>query len=398
LMAAEMLAAGGVAVDLYDSMPSAGRKFLMAGKGGLNITHADPRDLFLSRYGARTEFVAPHVVEFGPEALRAWMKDLGIDSFVGTSGRVFPAEMKAAPLLRAWLHRLRAAGVQFHMRRRWLGWTRDGDRFALRFHVPGGESVHRADAVVLALGGGSWPRLGSDGGWVSPLADAGIAIAPLRAANSGFDAAWSEHFRARFAGHPVKPVVARFTDMGGTIHRKQGEFVVTEDGVEGGLIYALSALLRDGIARDGKAILHLDLAPGREEPRLADALARPRGKESLANILRKRAGIEGVKAGLLRELAPGAAGNPANLAATIKNLPMPLLAPRPLEEAISSAGGVTFEALDERLMARAVPGLFCAGEMLDWEAPTGGYLLTACFATGRAAGLGVRAWLAERQR
>ncbi len=397
-MAAEMLAGGGVTVDLYDSMPSAGRKFLMAGKGGLNITHSDPRDLFLSHYGARAAFIAPHAADFGPEALRAWMKDLGVDSFVGTSGRVFPAEMKAAPLLRAWLHRLRAAGVRFHMRHRWLGWTRDDGRFALRFHAPDGESIHQVDAVVLALGGGSWPRLGSDGGWASLLTEAGITVAPLRAANSGFDIAWSEHFRVRFAGHPVKPVVVRFTDMNGTTHRKQGEFVVTENGVEGGLIYALSALLRDGIARDGTAILHLDLSPGREEPRLADALTRPRGKESLANVLRKRASIEGVKAGLLRELAPDAMAEPPRLARAIKNLPLTLLAPRPLEEAISSAGGVAFEALDERLMARAVPGLFCAGEMLDWEAPTGGYLLTACFATGRAAGLGARTWLAGRQR
>ncbi|MHB1218613.1 MAG: TIGR03862 family flavoprotein [Alphaproteobacteria bacterium] len=397
LMAAEMLATGGIAVDLYDSMPSVGRKFLMAGKGGLNITHSDPRNLLLSRYGARAEFLTPHVSEFGSDALRAWMKSLGVDSFVGSSGRVFPAEMKAAPLLRAWLHRLRTAGVRFHMRHRWLGWTREDGRFALRFSTPDGERVDRVNAVVLALGGGSWPRLGSDGSWVPLLAEAGIAVAPLRATNSGFDAAWSEHFRARFAGHPVKPVVGGFTDASGAIHRKQGEFVVTENGVEGGLIYALSAPLRDAIARGGATVLRLDLAPGREEARLAEVLARPRGKESMANALRKRAGIGGVKAGLLRELAPDALRDPAALARAIKNLPLRLLAPRPLEEAISSAGGVMFEALDRHLMARAVPGLFCAGEMLDWEAPTGGYLLTACFATGRAAGLGARAWLAMRQ-
>ena len=397
-MAAETLAAGGVSVDVYDSMPSAGRKFLMAGKGGLNITHSDPRDVFLSRYGARTELIAPHVADFDPEALRAWMKDLGVDSFVGTSGRIFPAEMKAAPLLRNWLHRLRASGVRFHMRHRLLGWARDEGRFGLRFDAPGGERVHQADVIVLALGGGSWPRLGSDGAWAPLLAEAGIAVAPLRAANSGFDVAWSDHFRARFAGHPVKPAIARYMDADGANHRKKGEFVVTENGVEGGLIYAFSALLRDRIARDGEAVLSLDLAPGREEARLTDALMKPRGKESSANTLRKRAGIEGVKAGLLRELAPDAAGDPARLASSIKSLPLTLLAPRPLEEAISSAGGVTFEALDERLMARAVPGLFCAGEMLDWEASTGGYLLTACFATGRAAGLGARAWLVERRR
>jgi uncharacterized flavoprotein (TIGR03862 family) len=284
------------------------------------------------------------------------------------------------------------------MRHRWLGWARADGRFALRFAAPGGESIRHADAVVLALGGGSWPRLGSDGEWMPILSDAGIAAAPLRAANSGFNAAWSEHFRARFAGHPAKPVVAAFAETGGATHRKQGEFIVTETGVEGGLVYALSAPLRDAIARDGKAILRLDLVPGRDEARLAEALARPRGKESTANALRKRAGIDGVKAGLLRELARDAMGDPARLARAIKNLPLPLLAPRPLSEAISSAGGVTFEALDGHLMARAVPGLFCAGEMLDWEAPTGGYLLTACFATGRAAGLGARAWLENGKR
>lgn len=393
LMAAETLAARGIAVDVFDAMPSAGRKFLMAGKGGLNITHSEPVEPFLSRYGARREFLAPHLAVFGSDALRLWMTELGVDSFTGSSGRVFPAEMKAAPLLRAWLHRLRATGVRFHMRHRWTGFAKDDDRFALRFNTPDGEKTEWADAVILALGGGSWPRLGSDGRWAPLLASAGIDVAPLRAANSGFDAAWSEHFRARFAGHPVKPVIAGTADTDGATQRKQGEFIVTENGVEGGLIYALSAPLRDRITRDGKAVLHLDLAPSREEARLAEALARPRAKESTANILRKRAGIEGVKAGLLRELAPDAMGDPVRLAHAIKNLPLPLLAPRPLEEAISSAGGVIFEALDMHLMARALPGLFCAGEMLDWEAPTGGYLLTACFATGRTAGLGARAWL-----
>ena len=397
LMAAETLAAGGITVDVYDAMPSVGRKFLMAGKGGLNITHSEPQDSLLSHYGSRRDALAPHIAGFDPEAVRYWMRDLGVESFIGTSGRIFPAEMKAAPLLRKWLHRLRASGVRFHMRHRWLDWAREGGRFALRFDTPSGKAIHQADTVVLALGGGSWPRLGSDGAWAPLLASVGIAVVPLRAANSGFDVVWSDHFRTRFAGHPVKPVIARFTDANGTTHHKQGEFVVTESGVEGGLIYALSAPLRDQIANDGKATLHLDLAPGREEARLRDALTRPRGKESLANILRKRAGIDGVKAGLLREAASDAMGDAVCLSTAIKTLPITLLAPRPLEEAISSAGGVTFEALDERLMARAAPGLFCAGEMLDWEAPTGGYLLTACFATGRTAGLGACSWLAERQ-
>lgn len=392
-MAAEILAGGGIAVDLYDAMPSVGRKFLMAGKGGLNITYAEPLDLFLTRYGTRAARLTPFLETFGPASLRAWMRTLGIESFVGSSGRVFPAEMKAAPLLRAWLHRLRGTGVRFHMRHRWLGWTQEKSGFALRFDTPEGARIHSADAVVLALGGASWPKLGSDGAWVPLLNSAGIPTAPLRAANSGFDAGWSEHFRARFAGHPVKSVAAVIP---GAAPRKQGEFIVTETGVEGGLIYAFSAFLRETIERTGTATLHLDLAPGRDEARLADALARPRGKESTANMLRKRAGLEGVKAGLLRELAPDAFGDPARLAATIKNLPMPLLAPRPLEEAISSAGGVSFDSLDDTLMARAVPGLFCAGEMLDWEAPTGGYLLTGCIATGRAAGLGALSWLRQR--
>lgn len=392
-MAAEILAGGGITVDLYDAMPSVGRKFLMAGKGGLNITYAEPLDLFLTRYGARAARLTPFLETFGPASLRAWMRTLGIESFVGSSGRVFPAEMKAAPLLRAWLHRLRGTGVRFHMRHRWLGWTQEKSGFALRFDTPEGARIHSADAVVLALGGASWPKLGSDGTWVPLLNSAGIPTAPLRAANSGFDAGWSEHFRARFAGHPVKSVTAVIP---GAAPRKQGEFIVTETGVEGGLIYAFSAFLRETIERTGTATLHLDLAPGRDEARLADALARPRGKESTANMLRKRAGLEGVKAGLLRELAPDAFGDPARLAAAIKNLPMPLLAPRPLEEAISSAGGVSFDSLDDTLMTRAVPGLFCAGEMLDWEAPTGGYLLTGCIATGRAAGLGALSWLRQR--
>jgi len=395
-MAAEMLAEGGIGVDLYDGMPSVGRKFLMAGKGGLNITHSEPPDLFMSRYGPRRGNLAPLVGAFGPDALREWMAQLGVESFVGSSGRVFPKAMKAAPLLRAWLHRLRAAGVRFHARHRLEGWTSKTGGFALRFRSPEGTRVRDAHAVVLALGGGSWPRLGSDGAWVPLLADAGIAIAPLAAANSGFDVAWSDHFRARFAGRPVKPSVATFTGTDGAIHSRRGEFVVTETGVEGGPVYALSAPLRDAIARDGKALLRLDLAPGRDEAQLARSLAGARGKDSTVNVLRKRAGLGAVGSGLLRELAPATFDDPARLAAAIKSLPLTLLAPRPLDEAISCAGGVRFESLDDRLMARAAPGLFCAGEMLDWEAPTGGYLLTACFATGRAAGLGARAWLTAR--
>jgi uncharacterized flavoprotein (TIGR03862 family) len=391
LMAAEALSRGGVRVDVYDAMPSLGRKFLLAGKGGLNLTHAEPREPFLSRYGERRARIAPLLDAFGPEALREWARGLGIETFVGSSGRVFPLEKKAAPLLRAWLHRLREAGARFHVRHRWLGWDAAG---ALRFQTPQGEMAVRADAVVLAPGGGSWPQLGSDGAWVPLLVQRGADVAALRPANCGFDIGWSEHFRTRFAGHPVKSVVASFTDAAGAVERRQGEFVVTASGIEGSLVYALSARLRDEIAARGSAVLHLDLAPGRDLPRLAGELSHPRGARSLSSHLQSRIGLKGVKAGLLREVLPAEDfADPVRLAAAIKDLPLRLVAPRPLAEAISSAGGVMFEALDERLMVRNLPGVFCAGEMLDWEAPTGGYLLTACFASGRAAGLGALAWL-----
>ena len=396
LMAAEVISRNGLRVDVYDAMPSAGRKFLLAGKGGLNLTHAEPQDAFRSRYGMRRPQLEPLLDAFGPDALRDWARGLGVETFVGTSGRVFPAGMKAAPLLRTWLHRLREAGVRFHMRHRWLGWD---DQGALRFATPQGEHRLRADAVVLAMGGGSWPKLGSDGAWAQLLVQRGVEVAALRPANCGFDIGWSEHFRTRFAGHPVKPVVVSFTDAAGLVHRRQGEFVVTATGVEGSLVYALSAALRDGIAARGGAVLHLDLAPGWELPRMFEELSRPRGSRSLSSHLQSRIGIRGVKAGLLREIVPAQDfADPARLAAAIKALPLRLVAPRPLEEAISSAGGVAFEALDEHLMIRKLPGVFCAGEMLDWEAPTGGYLLTACFASGRAAGRGALAWLNGKTR
>ena len=387
LMAAEQLAGiDGLKVAIYDAMPSVGRKFLMAGKGGMNITHAEPMSAFVGRYGERQAVIAPLLEAFGPQQLREWIGGLGIATFVGTSGRVFPTEMKAAPLLRAWLHRLREAGVRFHVRHRWLGWAADG---SLRFATPGGEKVVAADATILALGGGSWARLGSDGAWVPLLAARGIPLAPLRPANCGFDVAWSSHFSERFAGHPVKPVVASVAGR-----RQQGEFNITAGGIEGGLIYALSAPLRDALQTTGHATLHLDLAPGKTLERLRADLARPRGHDSLANHLRRRAGIEGVKAGLLRELLPFSASTATDaLAAAIEHLPLPVTAARPLDEAISTAGGVAFEALDEHLMLRDMPGVFCAGEMLDWEAPTGGYLLTACFASGLRAGRGAVRWL-----
>ncbi|WP_153144722.1 TIGR03862 family flavoprotein [Dechloromonas sp. H13] len=390
LIAAERLAAvDGLEVAVFDAMPSLGRKFLMAGKGGMNITHSEPAAEFVTRYGARQCEIAPLLERFGPQQLRDWCQGLGIATFVGTSGRVFPSEMKAAPLLRAWLHRLRQQGVHFHVRHRWFGWAADG---ALRFATPAGEKRLRADAVVLALGGGSWAKLGSDGAWVPLLAARGIPVAPLRPANCGFDVAWSAHFSERFAGQPVKPVVASVAGR-----RQQGEFNITAGGIEGGLVYALSAPLRDLLETTGRAMLHLDLAPGKALARLSADLARPRGRDSLANHLRRRAGIEGVKAGLLRELLPAETLTaPDALAAAIKHLPLPVMAARPLDEAISTAGGVSFAALDAHLMLRDLPGVFCAGEMLDWEAPTGGYLLTACFSSGHAAGDGARAWLAGR--
>ena len=391
LMAAETLIRGGAQVDLYDRMPSLGRKFLLAGRGGLNLTHSEPSEAFLSRYGKSRKNIEPLLASFNPDDLRAWAEGLGVETFVGSSGRVFPREMKAAPLLRAWLHRLREAGALFHVRHRWLGWERD----ALRFAGPEGEVLVRADAMVLALGGGSWSKFGSDGAWVPLLAGRDIPVAPLKPANCGFDVGWSAHFRARFAGQPVKPVVLGFTDSAGNTECRQGEFVVTETGVEGSLIYGFSARLRDAIETSGSALIHLDLAPGWDLPRLTEEIARPRGSRSISSHLQSRVGLKGVKTGLLRELLPaGDFADPIRLAAAIKALPLRLIAPRPLEEAISSAGGVEFGALDERLMVRALPGVFCAGEMLDWEAPTGGYLLTACCASGRAAGVGALAWLA----
>ena len=393
LMAAEVLAQGGVQVDLYDAMPSPGRKFLLAGVGGMNITHSEPFDIFLSRYGARAETVQPLLEAFPPDALREWARGLGVETFVGSSGRVFPKDMKAAPLLRAWLHRLRESGVRFHVRHRWLGWGKPG---ALRFSTPEGEHLVQADAVVLALGGGSWAKLGSDGAWVPLLAQRGIGVAPLLPSNCGFDVAggWSEHLKSRFAGQPLKTVALRFTDATGNLHARRGELMLSDSGIEGSLVYALSALLRDTIAALGAVTLQLDLAPDKTLERVIAEVVHPRGARSLSSHLQSRAGIRGVKMALLREiLSPDRLNDPLKLANAIKSLPLTLVAPRPLDEAISSAGGVRFEALDENLMLRDLPGVFCAGEMLDWEAPTGGYLLTASFASGRAAGRGALNYL-----
>ena len=392
-MAAEVLIEAGIKVDLYDAMPSVGRKFLMAGKGGMNISHSEPYDKFLSRYGARRTHIKPFLDEFTPQALRDWLQNLGIETFIGSSGRVFPVDMKAAPLLRAWLHKLRGAGVNFHMRHRWLGWIED-ENTTLNFATPEGERKIKVDAVILALGGASWPKLGSTGAWVPLLARRGALVVPLKPSNCGFDVAWTEHFRNRFSGQPLKSVCVSFSNAEGVDIRQQGELVVTANGLEGGVIYSLSALLREEIAATGFAVIHVDLLPDKELPLLIEKMSQTRGKNSMANHLRKRIGIEGVKAGLLREIVSASDfDDPVRLCSAIKALPVKLIATRPIDEAISSAGGIAFEALDEHLMIRSMPGVFCAGEMLDWDAPTGGYLLSACFATGRAAGLGVLASL-----
>jgi uncharacterized flavoprotein (TIGR03862 family) len=391
LMAAEVLSRSAIDVHVFDAMPSVGRKLLMAGKGGLNITHAEPYELFLSRYGSGEAFLKPMLDAFGPEALRQWVHELGIETFVGSSLRVFPKEMKAAPLLRAWLHRLRESGVKFHMRHRWLGWDAEG---ALRLAYPSGEISLKPQATLLALGGASWPQLGSDGAWVPWLQARGVEIAPLQSANCGFEVAWSRHLRDKFAGAPLKSVALTFTDLEGRTERRQGELVISAEGVEGSLIYAFSQRLREYLNAHGSATFTLDLTPGRDAERVLAEVSRPRGSRSLSSHLQSRLGLAGVKLTLLHEvLGKEQFADPAMLAATIKALPITVRAAFPLAEAISTAGGVSFNSLDQNLMLTSLPGVFVAGEMIDWEAPTGGYLLTACFATGMRAGLGVRGWL-----
>lgn len=414
LMAAERLAAAGLQVDLFDAMASVGRKFLLAGKGGLNLTHSEARPRFDSRYHERADAVGRWLDRFDGPALRAWAAALGIDTFVGSSGRVFPTDMKAAPLLRAWLHRLRASGVRLHMRHRWLGWAGQEEGgvppqpAALRFLTPDGERRVHAGVVVLALGGASWPRLGSDGAWVPLLQARDQAVAPLRAANCGFDlgprrdgvegAGWSPFFVERFAGQPVKPVVLRVAGPQGEDFARQGEFVITATGIEGSLVYAAAHLIRDTIAARGEAVVHLDLLPARDADWVAREVAHPRGSRSMGSHLKSRLGLEGLKAALLHEvLSKEAHADTAQLARTIKHLPLRLTAARPVAEAISTAGGLRLEGLDEALMLRSLPGVFAAGEMLDWEAPTGGYLLTASMASGWVAGEGAARWLAAAQ-
>ncbi|MCP3467064.1 TIGR03862 family flavoprotein [Bradyrhizobium sp. CCGUVB23] len=391
LMAAEVLAAGGAAVTVYDAMPSAGRKFLMAGRGGLNLTHSEPLAQFLARYREAAPELQAAIDAFPPDGLREWCEALGEPTFVGTSGRVFPKAFKASPLLRAWLRRLDAAGVRFAFRHRWTGWDDEG---RLLFLTPDGPFAIGADATVLALGGASWPRLGSDGGWTEVLAGKGVAISPLRPANCGFDVGWSEVFRTRFEGQPLKGIALVF---GG--HTVRGEAIVTRSGIEGGAIYALSAELREAIADSGKATLRIALRPDLDEADLVRRLSAPRGKQSFSNFLRKSAQLSPVAVGLVQEVAmaaglsPSSLG-PAQLAELINAAAIKLTGAAPIARAISSAGGISFDELDAGFMLRKLPSVFAAGEMLNWEAPTGGYLLQASFATGAAAGRGVLKWLA----
>lgn len=391
LMAAETLIHIGLAVDVYDAMPSLGRKFLQAGVGGLNITHSEAYETFCRRYGGRQPSLQAFLDRLPPDDLRAWVHALGIETFVGSSGRVFPTQMKAAPMLRAWLHRLRSAGVRFHVRHRWLGWNSDG---SLRLLTPDGDIALQPQATVLALGGASWPQLGSDGAWVPWLQANGVEISTLQSANCGFEVAWSAYIRDKFAGEPLNGVAMTLTDDLGQAETRQGEMVISQQGVEGSLVYAFSRRLREQVNRHGKATFTVDLLPGRSMERLLAELGCLRGSRSLSTHLKRRTGLSGVKVALLHEvLTKQQFDDSALLAATIKAFPLTVLAPRPMAEAISTAGGVSFDSLDANLMLNALPGVFIAGEMLDWEAPTGGYLLTACFATGLSAGLGVREWL-----
>ncbi len=402
LMAADVLSQAGLTVDVFDAKPSVGRKFLLAGRGGLNLTHAEPLDRFIARYAERADGLSSMLHTFGPQQVRDWAAGLGIDTFVGTSARVFPTDLKAAPLLRAWLHRLRQQGVRFHMRHRWLGWDEADGQHLLRMATPEGERQVQAQATLLALGGGSWAKLGSDGAWLPWLQAKGVDVAPLRAANCGFDVAatgpnqthWSEHLRSRFAGQPVKPVSMGFTDLQGQVRQQQGEFVLTDTGIEGSLVYAFSAAIRDRIEAEGEATVHLNLLPAHSPEAVLTETKRARGPRSLSTHLKSRLGIQGLKMALLHELlTPEQLQDPIALAQALQALPVKLTSARPIDEAISTAGGVRLEALNEHLMLTQLPGVFCAGEMLDWEAPTGGYLLTASLASGHWAAQGVRQYL-----
>jgi len=422
LMAAEVLASQGHSVHVFDAKASVGRKFLLAGKGGMNLTHSEDFSAFVTRYGASAEPLRPMLEAFGPQQVREWVQGLGLQTFVGTSGRVFPSDMKAAPLLRMWMARLRQQGVRFHMHHHWTGWTEGG---ALQFTAQGTAVTVQARATLLALGGGSWARLGSDGAWMPWLAARGIAVSALQPSNCGFDVGqlqpasvetrrdflkdlvgqgpatsaggWTPFFTQRFAGQPFKSVALRFVDSQGQVFQRRGEFVATQTGVEGSLIYAVSSLLRDEIARTGQAVFHLDLLPAFSDAKVLEAVRHPRGSRSLSSHLKSRLGLDGVKAAVLREVMDKeAVDDPIRLAHAIKALPITVVAPRPIDEVISTAGGVRWDAVNTGLMGVQQPGLFFAGEMLDWEAPTGGYLLTACLATGVRAAQGMHHYLLQK--
>ena len=391
LMAAEVLAQGGIEVTVYDAMPSVGRKFLMAGRGGLNLTHSEPLPQFLARYREAMPYLKAAIEAFPPDRLRAWCEELGQPTFVGSSGRIFPKSLKASPLLRAWLRRLDASGVNFSLRHRWTGWDNEG---RLRFQTPERQSVTEARATVLALGGASWPRLGSDGGWFETLHAKGVKVSSLKPANCGFTVAWSDIFRDRFEGEPLKGIALSFDG-----HSVRGEAVITRGGIEGGAVYALSAEFREAILASGHATPHVALRPDIGTSDLIARLSAPRGKQTFTNWLRKAAQLSPVAIGLLQEVTvksgtPLASLSAEKIAELINAVPLHLTGTSSIARAISSAGGIAFDQFDADFMIRSLPGVFVAGEMLDWEAPTGGYLLQACFATGAAAGKGALKYLA----
>jgi uncharacterized flavoprotein (TIGR03862 family) len=393
LMAAETLAAGGAHVTIYERMPRVARKLLLAGRGGLNLTHSEPLEKFLARYRDAAPRLRAAIEAFPPDMLRAWAEALGQETFVGTSGRVFPRAMKTSPLLRAWMQRLADLGVTFKLGHRWIGWDSDDK---LMFETAEGPVAVESACMVLALGGASWTRLGSDASWVAPLQDTGIAVAPLEPSNSGVRVPWSEVFHARFTGAPLKRIALT---VGGETSR--GEAMITVDGLEGGAIYALSAPIRNELHANGAAMLTVDLRPDENaEALLQRLLGKGRGKQSFATYLRKALSLDPPAVGLLQEAAHAAdirltASSPYAIAALVKAIPVRVTALAPIDRAISTAGGISFDAIDASFMLRARPGTFVAGEMLDWDAPTGGYLLQASFATGRAAALGALAYLAQ---
>ena len=394
-MAAEVLAESGASVDVYEAMPTLGRKFLRAGLGGLNITHSEPFDAFCSRYGDRETLIRTYLEAFTPDALQEWVHGLGIETFTGSSGRVFPKEMKAAPLLRAWIHRLRHSGVRFHHKHQWLGFNADD---SLSLNTPDGVRAVKVEATILALGGASWPQLGSTGAWVPWLEERGVRVEPWKSANCGFDVTWSQHLKEKFAGTPLKAVSLTFTNLDGKTETRKGELLISEYGVEGSLIYHFSRQIREKLDKDGQSSFTLDLAPGKSSQRVLQELSRPRGSRSISRHLQTCLGNDALKRALLYEnLTKEQFSDTENLAKCIKALPITVIRTRPIDEVISSAGGVSFDSVNEDLMLKAIPGVFACGEMLDWEAPTGGYLLTACFGTGRWAGIGAARWLAERK-